>query len=500
MNFLKIRFLIILAVFSMFSIDCVDRSLGKVEPKTYTGVTESIEQVDMTKVDILVVVDNSESMRQEQDLLVENFRSLIKELIDPSDSNQDGKPDYPAVEDLHLGVVSTDLGTGEYDISDNCSEIGDDGILKNAPSPFIATCADLAPFPQIIAYPDLSNDPEVIADDFQCIAALGTDGCGIEQPLEAGLKALTVQSAQGRPNEGFMRSDSLLAILFVTDENDCSMKDYNLLSPSIPGSLQVRCADPDYKDQYLYSVDYFYEEFSKLRSDEPDKLVISVIAGVPKTWGGTLEELQALEKTTEDNTSMEISCETPGLGKAYSPVRLADLALRFGENGSVFSICFEDWKPAIASITEKIQSKLTGKCLAREIDVDAGCVITELIEGEQNCDELDGNYDYFMDEFTTVTDDDGTIWTKCSILNKNDNPSGEGWYYLSPEENPENNCPEIRFTDNSVPEVGTKTFLECTTALCPQRRICNGAGPDGTDCCYEGQYCSNGQCLDDPRN
>ena len=55
-----------------------------------------------------------------------------------------------------------------------------------------------------------------------CVAVLGTGGCEYEQPLEASLAALTRQAEPGMPNEGFLRNDSLLAIIYVTDEDDCS--------------------------------------------------------------------------------------------------------------------------------------------------------------------------------------------------------------------------------------------------------------------------------------
>jgi hypothetical protein len=40
-----------------------------------------------------------------------------------------------------------------------------------------------------------------------------------------------VQAGPGMPNEGFLRDDSLLAIVYVTDEDDCSTGNAALFNP-----------------------------------------------------------------------------------------------------------------------------------------------------------------------------------------------------------------------------------------------------------------------------
>ena len=64
---------------------------------------------------------------------------------------------------------------------------------------------------------------------FTCIAALGETGCGFEHQFAAVPRAL---GADGRPapaeNQGFLRPDAYLAIVLVTNEDDCSA------SPGVP--------------------------------------------------------------------------------------------------------------------------------------------------------------------------------------------------------------------------------------------------------------------------
>src|SRR5262249_21797498 len=62
-----------------------------------------------------------------------------------------------------------------------------------------------------------------LADVFGCIARLGATGCGFEHQFAATLRAL---GADGSPaptqNAGFLRPDAYLAIVMLTNEDDCS--------------------------------------------------------------------------------------------------------------------------------------------------------------------------------------------------------------------------------------------------------------------------------------
>ena len=184
-----------------------------------------VEATGRARVDLLFVVDNSGSMLQEQAAMAEYLGAMIRELVDPPDADGDTRPDALPVEDLHVGVVSTDVGTMGYTVS-TCRnrDVGDDGCLLHVPSPLVGDCA--SSYPSFLAR-DPSNastyDPERLAGDFACIGTLGTNGCGWEQQLEALRRAVMENQQAGRCNEGFLRPDSLLAIVIVTDENDGSV-------------------------------------------------------------------------------------------------------------------------------------------------------------------------------------------------------------------------------------------------------------------------------------
>jgi hypothetical protein len=61
-----------------------------------------------------------------------------------------------------------------------------------------------------------------LEDVFSCLAtAVGVAGCGEEHQLQAVRVALNPQSFN-QQNVGFLRADAYLAIVLITDEDDCS--------------------------------------------------------------------------------------------------------------------------------------------------------------------------------------------------------------------------------------------------------------------------------------
>ena len=119
------------------------------------------------------------------------------------------------------------------------------------------TCQDLALVSdhRFIDFTGGVSDPMRIAQQFGCIAKLGKNGCGLEQQLEAALKAVTPttspdvvfsRNTKGHGdagNRGFLREDSILAVILVTDEEDCSIPDSSseLFNPSQGSNLNFTC-------------------------------------------------------------------------------------------------------------------------------------------------------------------------------------------------------------------------------------------------------------------
>lgn len=323
------------------------------------------------ELDVLLMVDNSNSMSEEQAALAEQIPRMARVLA-TGDLDNDGEQDFPALHSVRLGVVSSDMGSGGYRIQtcDN-SEVGDDGVLQTTGR--LVDCeASYPPFAELRA----DDDAEAIdsfVEHVECIGRLGTGGCGFEQQLEASLVALTEQTEPGMPNEGFVRDDSILAVVMLTDEGDCSTGNPNMFNPADEtfGPLNVRCSlSPD----ELYPVDRYIDGLQSLRS-APDDMIFSVVAGVPTDLveGGGPTDFDAIfadERmipTIDPSNPNEIqtSCET-AMGRAYPAPRMVEVASAFGANGVVQSICQDDFTPVIGAILDRVASRARGECVPTE--------------------------------------------------------------------------------------------------------------------------------------
>lgn len=177
----------------------------------------------ITALDVLFVVDNSSGMIEEQQALADGASRFIATLDERAGHRLD----------LHIGVTSTNVGTGPVGGGgDACSGEGDDGQLlvrEDCPAldrPFLVDTAD----PQSPDGPRVINYPEgQLGETLSCMVQLGTNGCGFEQQLEAMRRALDGSRSQ---NDGFVRRDAMLLVVLVTDEDDCSAFDRAVFDPT----------------------------------------------------------------------------------------------------------------------------------------------------------------------------------------------------------------------------------------------------------------------------
>ena len=145
---------------------------------TRPGGSQVLYQNPPTEVDILLVVDNSCSMQDEQNELSEGFDRFV-EYFEVADV------------DYHIGVTTTDMES-------------DRGVLHSAGGEAFIT-------------PDTPNPAEVFRDNVQ----VGIDGWAWEKGLATAAHALSDDLAEGE-NAGFLRDDALLSVIFISDEEDAS--------------------------------------------------------------------------------------------------------------------------------------------------------------------------------------------------------------------------------------------------------------------------------------
>jgi hypothetical protein len=352
---------------------------------TGTGsVTDTGPEADPGVVDLLVLVDNSNSMREEQANLTANFADLVGALASPPDGDGDGAWDWAPANDIHVGVISSDMGTSGYPVTtcDN-AERGDDGVLQNLPSAGMAGCD--ATYPSFLTFDaGAGDDPMDFAGDFACIATLGTGGCGFEQQLAAVEKATTVHAAAGAPNQGFLRPDALLAILILTDEEDCSIADPTIFSDDDSlGPLNLRCFQ---NPEMVRPAAEFVDSYLGLKPGAPGRLVVAAIVGVPPDLvalddvdlaSGDPQSRADFDAILADPRMRETvdfspegggsrlvpSCDVPGLGVAFPPRRIVEVIRDVHESGAggvVQSICQADWSGVTRAIGRVIGEGVGG--------------------------------------------------------------------------------------------------------------------------------------------
>ncbi len=244
------------------------------------------------KVDLLLMVDNSRSMGDKQAILALAIPDLVSGIVNPPCLDAAGAPlpaaqqpmspmaacplgaqrAFPPVTDMHVGLISSSLGSfgadGCPDTSTSICPNGatstsndDHGHLVTRLDPcmpgnvatyenegFLAwdPLGHLAP-PGESQIGDVSTPGTLVGDLHDLVIGDGQDGCGFESQNESWYRFLVDPSpyqfiflngqqvfSQGVDNQllqqrvDFMRSDSLLAIVVVTDETDTSIKESGL--------------------------------------------------------------------------------------------------------------------------------------------------------------------------------------------------------------------------------------------------------------------------------
>ena len=376
-----------LALLAVAAAGCADRSLSEVPPRPSGEQRQEIPVSTNRDIDILFVVDDSDSMRQEQGSLGRNFPEFVRVLESIGD-----------LPDLHLGVISSDVGTAPFAV-DNCEGQGDDGLLQVP-----ATCPPLTDgrlYIENIADADATGgrrvnvDPATtMAQQFECMASVGHDGCGFEQHFESMRRAL-----DGR-NGDFLRDDAFLAVIFIQDEDDCSAADRAVFDPDDPslGVLSsfrcfeygVRC-EPDGDPRapgpredcaprddspFIDDVQSYVEFLRSLKAD-PARVIVAGIAGAAAPVSVEVDP----NRTSGELWTPPVCTVCPGGGSscaidsalvsARTTVRLHALLDAFPQKSTFQDICAYDpdiddvdLSGALVQIAALLRRALGSPCIA----------------------------------------------------------------------------------------------------------------------------------------
>ena len=371
---------------------CPDRTISEVTPQQGRVEYKDIPVTVNRDIDILFVIDDSPSMLDKQTNLKNNFPNFINVL----NTIEGGLPN------VHLGVVSSDIGTKAADGTaapsvgagpGSCSNSGGkNGNLQTNGSPLVS-----GTFISDTNNNDgtrTTNYTGSLSDAFSAIASLGASGCGFEQHLEAAKRALNMNPA----NAGFLRPNAYLALVFIQDEDDCSIAKSTLLGndTSTLGPLQsFRCnrfghvcaqggADSNQMNQigpkgdctskedgqYLTKVADYVTYFKGLKAD-PANVIVAAIAGPTTPYevelrtppgGGTAIPAVAHSCTYNGANGAEV---------ADPSTRLKQFLDQFPNRSTFSTICQQDLSGALTQIAQLLKTVIGSPCIDGNLaDVD----------------------------------------------------------------------------------------------------------------------------------
>jgi hypothetical protein len=343
--------------------------------------TEKFEQVINNSADILLVVDNSGSMAEEQFNLMANIAKFVEILGDTG-------------AELRFAAITTDgpiNPQGNFFTNPGPTVAVGGQLLRSIPQAFcdgvITNSANGVLSPDNIqdftgratgffqdANGDRIADNQVVAefaDGVGCLLAAGIVGNGSEVALCQAAAALDAASLAGN-NSGFLTNpDSILAIVFLGDEDDCADEAIEqggdlICEPvtlnSNSGSLKCSVSGPicDFNDQgqfaNLVAVQQFADRIKGVRPEE--KIFIATISGPP---GPIIPDC--------DLKLPVPSCFNEGSGSASPGNRLFEFAQLFPNRIDALAapIC-GNFGDIIAQIGADLGQLLNAGCLNAQID------------------------------------------------------------------------------------------------------------------------------------
>lgn len=297
--------------------------------------------IEPQRLDILFVIDNSNSMREEQEAVARELTAFVDQIKQAGGVRQD----------FHVGVITTSV----------YQHTSQNGVIfyREYPDQY----GRLQPVPD--ASPDggvllgtgtervlSGEDPNLVAK-FSRLVQQGTRGSGQETPFEAVRLALLTdvslvtgpkgeQSILDGGNAGFLRDGARLLVVVLTDEDDCS-------ETRRPSTVRISdnpaVADCTQQANSLTTVSEYHRLFtSQLKNSDglPKEVIWTAIAPVGR---GT----KAAMEIVEDGRVKNIDCPTSVQGglRHRQMAELFDPTLI-----NLDSICRDSFRQTLITIAE----------------------------------------------------------------------------------------------------------------------------------------------------
>lgn len=231
---------------------------------------QSVRLGDVKQMDLLFVVDNSLSMADKQELLRDAIPALVRRLANPvcvslSDPSVEltlasvdqtcpagFRREFEPLVDMHIAVITSSLGTHGGQVCagarENAEQLDDRAhLLGTRPRALMVPTYQGLGFldwdPKATHLPAGEADIARLERNFgELVSSAGEAGCGYEATLEAWYRFLidpapaertVLEGLVSRPDgldrellaqrAQFLRPDSLVAVIMLSDENDCSI-------------------------------------------------------------------------------------------------------------------------------------------------------------------------------------------------------------------------------------------------------------------------------------
>jgi hypothetical protein len=289
--------------------------------------------IEPQKLDIVFVIDNSNSMREEQEGVARELTAFIDEIKKAGGVRQD----------FNVGVITTSVyqHTSQNGVVFNREYPSQSGRLQAVP--------DAAPDGGVLlgtgSQRVLNGDDQQLVEKFARLVQQGVVGSGQETPFEAlrlGLFEVSKRPLSEGGNGGFLRDGARLLVVVITDEDDCS----ETMRPSrVQISDNSLVADCTEQGNSLTPVSEYHRLFSQeLKNADglPKEVIYTAIAPVGRS---TKSAMALIENAQVRN----LDCPTSNQGG----FRHRQLAEMFDPTlANLDSICRDSYRETLVRIAE----------------------------------------------------------------------------------------------------------------------------------------------------
>jgi len=290
------------------------------------------------QTDILFVVDDSNSMSEEQEGVARELPTFVQILQAGAGVQQN----------LRVGLVNTSVYSAFFDGNQTfLTQYPEGGWLRQFP----AADGGVGDGARWLTDPD----PEIVARLALGIRALGINGSFQETPFEAARIALTGTNFNrplpdgGNPNAGFLRVGARLLVVAVSDEDDCSEMSFRPPKVQFTNALgQDFCT---LNENLLTPVGDYVSAFLSLPDGKGQGRFREVLWGAIAPVARSNKIAQAVQGSLADGGPViqNVDCPTSG-GPGY---RHRAMALAFDNTlTNLDSVCAPDYHQSLVSIAQ----------------------------------------------------------------------------------------------------------------------------------------------------